>query len=66
MAWLAHVLGALLYIGFGVNRVKRRARLRADCDTFDRVEHFLVIREFLEWLTHCGLALDRMTGATKQ
>ena len=26
MAWLAPVLGALLYVGFGVNRVKRRAR----------------------------------------
>ena len=26
MAWLAPVLGALLYVGFGINRVKRRAR----------------------------------------
>ena len=26
MAWLAPFLGALLYIGFGINRVKRRAR----------------------------------------
>jgi len=26
MAWLAPVFGALLYLGFGVNRVKRRAR----------------------------------------
>ncbi len=26
MAWLAPVLGALLYVGFGVNRVRRRAR----------------------------------------
>ena len=26
MAWLAPVLGALLYAGFGINRVKRRAR----------------------------------------
>ena len=27
MAWLAPIAGALLYVGFGVNRVKRRARL---------------------------------------
>ena len=27
MAWLAPIAGALLYLGFGVNRVKRRARL---------------------------------------
>ena len=27
LAWLSPVLGALLYVGFGVNRVKRRARL---------------------------------------
>ena len=26
MAWLAPVVGALLYVGFGINRVKRRAR----------------------------------------
>ncbi len=26
MAWLAPILGALLYVGFGINRVKRRAR----------------------------------------
>ena len=26
MAWLAPVLGALLYVGFGINRVRRRAR----------------------------------------
>ena len=26
MAWLAPVFGALLYVGFGINRVKRRAR----------------------------------------
>ncbi len=26
IAWLAPVLGALLYVGFGINRVKRRAR----------------------------------------
>jgi cardiolipin synthase A/B len=26
MAWLAPVLGSLLYVGFGINRVKRRAR----------------------------------------
>jgi cardiolipin synthase len=26
MAWLAPVVGALLYLGFGINRVKRRAR----------------------------------------
>jgi cardiolipin synthase len=26
MAWLAPVLGALLYVGFGINRVKRRAQ----------------------------------------
>ena len=26
MAWLAPVLGALLYFGFGINRVRRRAR----------------------------------------
>ncbi len=26
MAWLAPVLGTLLYVGFGINRVKRRAR----------------------------------------
>ena len=26
LAWLAPVFGALLYVGFGVNRVKRRAR----------------------------------------
>jgi len=26
MAWLAPVLGALLYLGFGINRVKRRGR----------------------------------------
>ncbi len=26
MAWLAPVSGALLYVGFGINRVKRRAR----------------------------------------
>ncbi|MBV8439085.1 MAG: cardiolipin synthase [Hyphomicrobiales bacterium] len=26
LAWLAPVLGALLYVGFGINRVKRRAR----------------------------------------
>ena len=25
MAWLAPVVGALLYVGFGINRVKRRA-----------------------------------------
>lgn len=26
MAWLAPVLGVLLYVGFGINRVRRRAR----------------------------------------
>jgi cardiolipin synthase A/B len=26
MAWLAPILGAALYVGFGINRVKRRAR----------------------------------------
>ena len=26
MAWLAPALGALMYFGFGINRVKRRAR----------------------------------------
>ena len=26
MAWLAPILGALLYVGFGINRVKHRAR----------------------------------------
>jgi cardiolipin synthase len=26
MAWLTPILGALLYVGFGINRVKRRAR----------------------------------------
>ena len=26
MAWLAPVLGTLLYVGFGINRVKRHAR----------------------------------------
>src|ERR1700691_5449895 len=26
MAWLTPVFGALLYVGFGINRVKRRAR----------------------------------------
>ena len=26
LAWLSPVLGALLYVGFGINRVKRRAR----------------------------------------
>ena len=26
IAWLSPILGALLYVGFGINRVKRRAR----------------------------------------
>ena len=35
MAWLAPVLGALLYVGFGVNRVKRRARRLMGTDRGD-------------------------------
>jgi cardiolipin synthase len=35
MAWLAPVLGALLYVGFGVNRVKRRARRLMGSDRSD-------------------------------
>ena len=35
MAWLAPVLGALLYVGFGVNRVKRRARRLMGTDRSD-------------------------------
>jgi cardiolipin synthase len=33
MAWLAPVLGALLYFGFGINRVRRRARRLMGSDT---------------------------------
>jgi cardiolipin synthase A/B len=36
MAWLAPFLGALLYVGFGVNRVKRRAqRLKGSAHSAD-------------------------------
>jgi len=38
MAWLAPVLGALLYVGFGVNRVRRRARrLKGSVRSADRL-----------------------------
>src|SRR6202453_120059 len=36
MAWLTPILGALLYVGFGINRVKRRARrLKGPVADFD-------------------------------
>ncbi len=36
MAWLAPVLGALLYVGFGINRVRRRAlRLKGSVRSVD-------------------------------
>ena len=36
MAWLSPVLGALLYVGFGINRVRRRARrLRGSVQSVD-------------------------------
>jgi len=38
MAWLAPILGALLYVGFGINRVKRRARrLKGSVRSVDRL-----------------------------
>ncbi len=38
MAWLAPILGALLYVGFGINRVKRRARrLKGSIRSVDRL-----------------------------
>ena len=37
LAWLSPVLGALLYVGFGINRVKRRAhRLMGSVPSVDR------------------------------
>ena len=40
MAWLAPILGALLYVGFGINRVKRRARrLKGSVRSVDRSRH---------------------------
>ena len=39
LAWLSPVVGALLYVGFGVNRVRRRARrLKGPVRSFDPVE----------------------------
>ncbi len=36
IAWLSPILGALLYVGFGINRVKRRARrLKGPVPDFD-------------------------------
>ena len=36
MAWFTPILGALLYVGFGINRVKRRARrLKGPVEDFD-------------------------------
>lgn len=39
MAWLAPAVGPLMYFGFGINRVKRRARRLMGNDTLRAYEH---------------------------
>jgi cardiolipin synthase len=61
MAWLAPVLGALLYVGFGVNRVKRRARrLKGSVRSVDRVVTSDISSE--DPIEHLKAAIARITG----